>query len=88
MQCRRCSRTQVARTIECGSVIDLFSGAGGLAMGFEWAGHQLVSAADMNRCPSPLQGTQRWRGRRADRPLQPDQLRTLTDHAHFGELEG
>lgn len=40
---------QVARTIPAGAVVDLFCGAGGLSLGFEWAGHTLVAAADSDR---------------------------------------
>lgn len=40
---------QVARTIEAGSFVDLFAGAGGMSMGFEWAGHRLAAAADFDR---------------------------------------
>lgn len=40
---------QVARTIPIGSVVDLFCGAGGLSMGFEWAGHTIIGAADLDR---------------------------------------
>ena len=40
---------QVARTMQTGPVVDLFCGAGGLALGFEWAGHTLVAAADSDR---------------------------------------
>jgi DNA (cytosine-5)-methyltransferase 1 len=37
---------QIARTLEAGTVVDLFAGAGGLSLGFEMAGHELVAAAD------------------------------------------
>ena len=38
---------QIARALGVtGRVLDLFSGAGGLSLGFEWAGHQLIAAVD------------------------------------------
>lgn len=36
----------IARGIAPGPVIDLFSGAGGMSLGFEWAGSQVVAAID------------------------------------------
>jgi DNA (cytosine-5)-methyltransferase 1 len=38
----------VARTLEPGQAADLFSGAGGLSLGFELAGSQIFHAADAN----------------------------------------
>ncbi len=40
---------QVARTISPGAVVDLFCGAGGMSLGFEWAGHELIAAADSDK---------------------------------------
>lgn len=37
---------QLGRAMSPGAFVDLFSGAGGLSMGFEWAGHELVAAVD------------------------------------------
>jgi DNA (cytosine-5)-methyltransferase 1 len=40
---------QVARSLGLdpgASVVDLFSGAGGLGLGFEWAGHRIVASVD------------------------------------------
>lgn len=37
---------QLAAVYEAGSLVDLFCGAGGLSLGFEWAGHELVAAID------------------------------------------
>lgn len=37
---------QIAQMYEPGSVVDLFSGVGGLSLGFEWAGFELVAASD------------------------------------------
>ena len=39
---------QLGRTIEAGTVVDLFSGAGGLGMGMEWSGHNIVLSVDNN----------------------------------------
>lgn len=39
---------QLARVHEPGPVVDLFSGAGGFAAGFQWAGFPLVVAADLD----------------------------------------
>ena len=36
----------LARVIPEGRFADLFAGAGGLSLGFEWAGHELVAAVD------------------------------------------
>lgn len=36
----------VASVLSPGRYIDLFSGAGGLSLGFEWAGHELMGAID------------------------------------------
>jgi len=41
---------QIAQTLgEPGVMIDVFSGAGGLSLGFEWAGWQSLAAADNDR---------------------------------------
>ena len=41
---------QIAQELgEIGETIDLFSGAGGLALGFQWAGWQCLSAVDMDK---------------------------------------
>lgn len=41
---------QLARTLGQGQrFVDLFSGAGGLSLGFEWAGHELIAAVDHDR---------------------------------------
>ena len=37
---------QLARMYEPGSIVDLFSGVGGLSLGFEWAGFELIAASD------------------------------------------
>lgn len=37
---------QIARMLPKGRFADLFAGAGGLSLGFEWAGHELVAAVD------------------------------------------
>lgn len=37
---------QLAKMYEAGSVVDLFSGVGGLSLGFEWAGFELIAASD------------------------------------------
>lgn len=39
----------LARTLPTGTVADLFCGAGGLSLGFELAGHELVGAADVDK---------------------------------------
>ncbi len=39
----------VARMLPAGPVADLFCGAGGLSLGFELAGHELVGAADLDK---------------------------------------
>lgn len=36
----------IAQVLPKGRFADLFAGAGGLSLGFEWAGHQLVAAVD------------------------------------------
>jgi len=33
-------------------MVDLFAGAGGLSLGFEWAGHELVAAVDYDKAAS------------------------------------
>ena len=43
---------QLAKMYEPGSVVDLFSGVGGLSLGFEWAGFQLVAASDNDEAAS------------------------------------
>ena len=37
---------QVARLLPAGQVVDLFAGAGGLGLGFRWAGSKLVASVD------------------------------------------
>lgn len=37
---------QIARVFPTGRFADLFAGAGGLSLGFEWAGHELVAAVE------------------------------------------
>lgn len=37
---------QIAKSIPSGPTVDLFAGAGGLSLGFSWAGHRLVGAVD------------------------------------------
>lgn len=37
---------QLAKMYESGTVVDLFSGVGGLSLGFEWAGFELIAASD------------------------------------------
>jgi DNA (cytosine-5)-methyltransferase 1 len=37
---------QLAKMYEPGSMVDLFSGVGGLSLGFEWAGFELTAASD------------------------------------------
>lgn len=37
---------QIARTLPTGSLVDLFSGCGGLSLGFEMAGFKLLASAD------------------------------------------
>lgn len=39
----------LARMVPAGPIADLFCGAGGMSIGFELAGHQLVAAADNDR---------------------------------------
>ncbi len=43
---------QLALGIEPGPMVDLFAGAGGLSLGFEWAGHELVAAVDYDKAAS------------------------------------
>lgn len=38
----------VGRTIPAGTVVDLFSGAGGLGIGLSWAGHEVILSVDDN----------------------------------------
>lgn len=38
----------LGRVLEPGTVVDLFSGAGGLSLGLEWAGFELLAAVDMD----------------------------------------
>ncbi|MCP9485539.1 MAG: DNA (cytosine-5-)-methyltransferase [Gaiellaceae bacterium MAG52_C11] len=45
---------QLARVYEPGPVVDLFSGAGGFAAGFQWAGFPLVAAADHDRAANEV----------------------------------
>ncbi len=41
---------QIARALgPSARFVDLFSGAGGLSLGFEWAGHELIAAVDNDR---------------------------------------
>jgi len=37
---------QIARVIPAGPTVDLFAGAGGLSLGFGWAGHKVLAAVD------------------------------------------
>lgn len=37
---------QIARVIPVGPTVDLFAGAGGLSLGFGWAGHKVLAAVD------------------------------------------
>jgi DNA (cytosine-5)-methyltransferase 1 len=37
---------QLAKMYEPGCIVDLFSGVGGLSLGFEWAGFELIAASD------------------------------------------
>ena len=43
---------QLGRVLTCGTVVDLFSGAGGLSLGLEWAGFKLLAAVDHNAAAS------------------------------------
>lgn len=40
---------QIARCLPRGPVVDLFAGAGGMSLGFEWAGHRTVAALDHDK---------------------------------------
>lgn len=40
---------QIARALEPGPFVDLFSGAGGLSLGFEWAGFEAKAAIDHDK---------------------------------------
>jgi DNA (cytosine-5)-methyltransferase 1 len=40
---------QLAAVMPEGTFVDLFSGAGGMSTGFEWAGHEMLVAADNDR---------------------------------------
>lgn len=40
---------QLATAIPPGPSVDLFSGVGGMSLGFEWAGFPLIAAADLDR---------------------------------------
>lgn len=40
---------QLARSLPHGPFVDLFSGAGGMSLGFEWAGHEHVMSVDHDR---------------------------------------
>jgi DNA (cytosine-5)-methyltransferase 1 len=48
---------QLARAYDAGTVVDLFSGAGGLGLGFEWAGFQLLAAVDHDRAANETLAT-------------------------------
>jgi DNA (cytosine-5)-methyltransferase 1 len=51
--------------IPAGTAADLFAGAGGLAMGLTWAGHDIVASADFD--PHALRTLAGWAG--ADHPV-------------------
>ncbi len=60
---------QMARMIPPGPVVDLFSGAGGMSLGFEWAGFKLAAAVDVDK--SAIE-TMRLNGVPADRATVAD----------------
>jgi DNA (cytosine-5)-methyltransferase 1 len=77
---------RIGQAIPSGNFVDLFSGVGGMASGFEMAGHTLLAAADHDRHASAA-GAQNasdpgavWRADLSDR----EQLREFVDRA----LEG
>lgn len=40
---------RLGQTMPLGTVVDLFAGAGGVGLGLEWAGHELVASVDYNK---------------------------------------
>lgn len=40
---------QIGQALEPGTAVDLFAGAGGLGLGLDWAGHEVVASVDNNR---------------------------------------
>jgi DNA (cytosine-5)-methyltransferase 1 len=74
---------QLARVYEPGPVVDLFSGAGGFAAGFHWAGFPLVAAADHDLAANKVLG--RNLGGESDKVIaadlsDADQLRAVIEH--------
>jgi DNA (cytosine-5)-methyltransferase 1 len=69
---------QLARMYEPGAVVDLFSGVGGLSLGFEWAGFELVAASDNDQAANEAVRTN---ARRLRDPVIPANLGEPAEHA-------
>jgi DNA (cytosine-5)-methyltransferase 1 len=54
---------QLAKMYEPGSMVDLFSGVGGLSLGFEWAGFELIAASDNDEAANEALRTNGHRSR-------------------------
>jgi DNA (cytosine-5)-methyltransferase 1 len=68
---------QIARALPPGPAIDLFAGAGGLSLGFSWAGHHILAAVDND--PAAIE-TLRRNGHDSTEVLKAD-LSDPTSHA-------
>jgi DNA (cytosine-5)-methyltransferase 1 len=63
---------------EPGDVVDLFSGVGGLSLGFEWAGFDLIAASDNDEAANEAVRTN---ARRLRDPVIPADLGEPAEHA-------
>jgi DNA (cytosine-5)-methyltransferase 1 len=69
---------QIATVLKPGPMVDLFSGAGGLSLGFEWAGFQVKAAIDQDSSANDTYLKNRDAG---EEPL----TLNLADTSQFGE---
>ncbi|HET7128610.1 MAG TPA: DNA (cytosine-5-)-methyltransferase [Gaiellaceae bacterium] len=68
---------QLATLYEPGTLVDLFSGAGGMSLGFEWAGFELIAASDND---SAANDALRSSSDRGFDPVVPADLGNPEDH--------
>ena len=78
MQSRHCLPFSWRRCTETGTIVDLFSGVGGLSIGFEWAGFDLIAASDNDEAANEAV---RANATRPHDPVIPADLSEPAEHA-------